>query len=63
MKPNPIAIEVLQTNLSQALAISELLLSANEDADNDLLPDWGNEVERLYILLDDISGAMPNVQR
>jgi hypothetical protein len=58
MKLNPIAAEVLQANLAQALAISELLLSASEGGDDDQLKDWGAEVERLYIMIDDIRGVI-----
>jgi hypothetical protein len=58
MKLDPIAADVLQTNLAQAWAISELLLSANEGRDNDRLSDWGAEIERLYVLLDDMNGLI-----
>jgi len=61
MKLNTIAAEVLQANLAQALVISELMLSSSEGHDNDQLTDWGEEIERLYILLDDIKGAVLNL--
>jgi len=54
MKLDPIAAEVLQANLAQALAISELMLSANEGGDNDRLSVWGDEIAHLFIMLDDI---------
>jgi len=54
MKLDPIAAEVLQANLAQALAISELMLSANEGGDNYRLSVWGDEIAHLFIMLDDI---------
>jgi hypothetical protein len=60
MKLNDIQIEVLINNLHQAHSVAELIQCASTDNTypNDMLMNWQSEIELLFILLDDMRGAL-----
>jgi hypothetical protein len=60
MKLNDIQIEVLINNLHQAHSVAELIQCASTDNTypNDMLMNWQSEIELLFILLDDMKGAL-----
>ncbi|MFT6909749.1 MAG: hypothetical protein ACJAS1_006476 [Oleiphilaceae bacterium] len=64
MKLSPIQTEVINNNLLHAVNLAELIQCASIDSTypNDTLLSWQNEIELLFILLDDIKGAFHSKQ-
>ena len=64
MKLTPLQIEVLNDNLHQAYSLIEFIQCASIDSTypNDTLLNWQSEIELMFILLDDIRGALHSEQ-
>jgi hypothetical protein len=60
MKLTAIQAEVITKNLHHAHSVAELIQCASTDNTypNDTLLNWQSEIELLFILLDDIRGAL-----